>query len=192
MGLQATAVLFLLLHLLPAPPTAIAMVSTLLALFPTLICCRQQVLPLVCKRWAQLALSPGLLRVIKVAFRGNAAAVLPRVRALACWLARVAPSARIEQLVFHVAADGGRQEKEASNTLASLAAALAVCGSTGLQQQELCFPEWPDYELPLSSWAGMLGSRLRSLAIICDGPTIILLEPLTALAALESLDIAVT
>lgn len=144
----------------------------------------------VCKRWGQLALSPQLLRDIAAYFSGVTEGKLARMRSFCCWLARVAPVGPVEQLALHVDLPYCQGPADPGGTLTTLAAALAVCGSAGLQQLQLDVGRGSLIlgSLILGSWAGMFGSRLRRLRIECDNELVVAAS-LADLSALESLEL---
>ena len=161
--------------------------STTHAAIPWLPSCRCMVAQ-VCRRWRQLAEAPQLLRQLQVSAVG-----LPQLRGMCAWLLRRAAS-HVEKLEISYCTDEQEDEVvESGAVMAELAAAAALCGTTGQPLTHLvvgveCVP------LSVGSWVLALRGTLRRLHLeisteMRDDPDfqLSLATPLHGLTALEAL-----
>jgi len=138
--------------------------------------CRFQHASLVCKRFNALCLAPQLLRTVDVS-PAQAAAVLPRLRALAAFLA--AHGQHIQRLSVDVSMASLIQRGEA---LAFLGAGLEACGGAGSSLRQLDVACWGS--LPTSDWLPGL-TALRHLELNAERDGLFLPASIDRLSLLE-------
>lgn len=129
--------------------------------------------------------SPPLLRSLAVNLRGGR--FLPRLRALAAWLAVVA-APHLHHLDLDLSGhklETGRPELEALDAQVTVPAMLAACGAGGqLTQLRL---NLSTLVVPISSWVAPLGARLQTLYL--RGRPLQVIGPLQALSNLQELEL---
>ncbi|KAL4457660.1 hypothetical protein ABPG75_012525 [Micractinium tetrahymenae] len=154
---------------------------------------KHQAIPLVCRRWRRVVLSPHLLRRITFESIGKAAPAglskLDWARSFCSWLVTHA-AGHVQDLDLRIGTAFNAQSAEAA-FFPEVVAALAACGAAGrLQRLRLSLQHLFDLHLPAALAAAL--SSLRSLSIDVQEGILTLDAPLTAMSRLEDFRVDVT
>jgi hypothetical protein len=148
---------------------------------PDAICpkCRHKAVPVVCRRWRQLANFQPLLQSVKLGITGPQH--LPRLRSFCEWMLL-----RASQHVSHLDLKlGSPVAAEAEESTALLAAAVAACRAAGCLTELRLELSPASHTFECTSWIAALHS-LRQKTIVTSGFLFVRvsLQPLTALQEL--------
>jgi hypothetical protein len=148
--------------------------------------CRQRALPLVGRRWHELANSPQLCRRLAVTL-GQGKRVLDKLCSLSYWLLNSGAAGHVEQLALEMAHPGNGKgvigETAAAQTVCGI---LAACGATG-RLTDVHVSLNMNSGITLGSWATLALRSVRCLHITAEGAVRVTasLLPLTALEELR-------